>query len=1054
MVHGAVRHLFQLLGALVVVLLIGVPLSVWRLSNGPVALDFLTPYIEAALTDADGRYAVRLDRTVLALDRGRRLLEIRAVNVVAFAGGDKPVATVPQVAMNFSGRALLRGNLVPRAVRVYNPKITLVRDESGRLSWGIGDKPEAEPSNDVVRGLVDELVGAQDPSKPGRLLQSAAILGADVVVDDRALHTVWHAPDVDLEMKRSPVGIQALAHVSLDLDGQLGTVGARVDYLSAGGGIDGEMRLSNIRPMVLARFGGPLASLSALDMPLEGTVRGKATADGTVSEIAFDLSGDAGVITLPAPVSATYRVAGTTLRGRLTNNLAHADIDELGIDFGGPRVTVAARIDGLGGDTVINADGTVREVPFDSLPGLWPAAVAPEPRAWVVANLHKGVVREGHVTVSARSPSGRLEDLEIGAVTGDLHGEGATVDYLHPMPPVRNASASATFDSHRFRITVDGGEADGLKVDDGVIELSGLDQAVPAANVDLTISGAAADALKLIDHPPLRYAQALGIKPDRIGGKAVTRLRLTFPLLANLKIDDLSVKAHSVIDGARVPGVLMGLDLSQGHLALDVDARGMDVTGPVVLGTIPARLAWRENFTRNAPFRSRYVVDAPSVDEQQRRSLGLDSPPFVAPWLEGPVGATVTATLQPGGRADVDAKMDLSPAHMSLPGLGWRKERRTTGGAQALVRIVKGRIAAVPRFSLIAGDLQAQGSIAFRPDGTAQRVDFDRMAFGRTDLAGTVAFLPGGALNIAFKGTSFDAKPLLSSHDSGSGEDGGGNKEPPAEDDLPVMDVSVAAKSLWLSTPGRLIDGSATLRHEGGDWRAASIRGTVSDGKTFSAVLRQDSPGRRSVTVVSDDAGGVMRAFDVYDDVVGGALDIAATIRDDEPAKPVSGVVRITDYSVVHAPPLARLLTVAALTGIVDLLRGEGVSFSVLDAPFTLTDGVLEVTNARAHGTALGLTANGQIDLNAGRLALEGTVVPIYSLNGALGNIPLLGWLTTGGEKGGGLVAFNFSMKGSTQEPDVVVNPLSALAPGFLRRFFDIFDSGSETVVRPKAASP
>jgi len=139
-------------------------------------------------------------------------------------------------------------------------------------------------------------------------------------------------------------------------------------------------------------------------------------------------------------------------------------------------------------------------------------------------------------------------------------------------------------------------------------------------------------------------------------------------------------------------------------------------------------------------------------------------------------------------------------------------------------------------------------------------------------------------------------------------------------------------------------------------------------------------------------------------------------------------------------------LTVASLTGVVDVLKGEGISFSVLEAPFTLSNGLLKVKDARATGTALGLTANGEIDMDRDRLKLDGTLVPFYTLNSALGGVPVLGWLLNGGEKGGGLVAFNFSMKGSTDEPEVTINPLSALTPGFLRHLFDIFDTNGTSV--------
>ena len=73
---------------------------------------------------------------------------------------------------------------------------------------------------------------------------------------------------------------------------------------------------------------------------------------------------------------------------------------------------------------------------------------------------------------------------------------------------------------------------------------------------------------------------------------------------------------------------------------------------------------------------------------------------------------------------------------------------------------------------------------------------------------------------------------------------------------------------------------------------------------------------------------------------------------------------------------------------------------------------------------------------------LEGTVVPAYALNSLLGKIPIVGGLLSGGEKGSGLFAANFRMTGPQENPKVSVNPLSALAPGILRRVFGVFGDG------------
>jgi hypothetical protein len=684
--------------------------------------------------------------------------------------------------------------------------------------------------------------------------------------------------------------------------------------------------------------------------------------------------------------------------------------------------------------------------------------VAPNAQEWVVKNMSKGIAREARASVSGRSPSGTFEDMIIDHVDGEIKGDGVTVDYLRPMPPVKNAAAVATFDAKAFRIFVKGGDLYGLKAKDGTIVLGGLDQPDQFADIDLTIAGPAIDALKVIDSPPLRYAQALGIDPLTVGGEAVARLKLKFPLLKNLRLDVVGVHVQASVKGVSLPKVVMGLDLTGGDLELTVDAKGLDASGPIVLGTIPGQLKWRENFSKNAPFRSRYEVKAPAIDEAQRRLLGLETIPFVSPFLSGPVAAQVLATLYGGGRGDIEAKVDLATASMQLPGLGWRKEVRTTGGAEVAVRLENNKIAAVPRFSVMAGDLQTRGSVAFTPDGKVRRVDFLRLAYGgRTDIEGAITFRPNNAgLDVVAKGEQFNAEPVVSKEEERQGDAEARAKEGPRrrKADLPPMSVTGSVKALWLSKDGKLSHASATLQRDAEDWHHVAIKGGLGTDKSLTVDIRPGSPKRRLVKVTSDDAGETLRAFDSYEHLMGGTLEVEGYYDDSKEEQPLIGTVRITDYNIVKAPALARLLTVAALSGIVDVLRGEGVGFSTLDAPFTLTDGLLQVKDARAYGAALGITATGEIDVDASRIALEGTVVPAYALNSALGKIPILGWLVTGGEKGSGLVAFNYRMKGPTQDPEVWVNPLSALTPGFLRNLFNIFDDGSETEARKRPGEP
>src|SRR5262249_49365670 len=150
----------------------------------------------------------------------------------------------------------------------------------------------------------------------------------------------------------------------------------------------------------------------------------------------------------------------------------------------------------------------------------------------------------------------------------------------------------------------------------------------------------------------------------------------------------------------------------------------------------------------------------------------------------------------------------------------------------------------------------------------------------------------------------------------------------------------------------------------------------------------------------------------------------------------------ITNLKVVQAPVLARLLSVASLTGIVDQLRGSGISFRLLRVPFTYARSVIKISNGEMYGASLGLTGKGSYGFSDSLMDFEGTIIPVYTINSAVNSIPLLGKLLTGGEKGGGVLAMTYTYKGAAATAQPHVNPLAALTPGFTRHIFDIFKGG------------
>jgi hypothetical protein len=83
----------------------------------------------------------------------------------------------------------------------------------------------------------------------------------------------------------------------------------------------------------------------------------------------------------------------------------------------------------------------------------------------------------------------------------------------------------------------------------------------------------------------------------------------------------------------------------------------------------------------------------------------------------------------------------------------------------------------------------------------------------------------------------------------------------------------------------------------------------------------------------------------------------------------------------------------------------------------------------------LGGTIDGLLDYARDEVHLRGTLIPLYGANNLLGQLPVVG-LFLGGEKEG-LVGVTYEVVGKPGTPILHVNPLSALAPGLLRKVFE-----------------
>lgn len=1025
LLHRSVKYFFWTVSVVAATVVAGAGLVAWRLSEGPIDLAAVQPYIEEALSPSDSSYSVAIDSTVVAWAGWNRLLDLRARGILLVDRQGRTLAAVPEASLTLSGRALLRGVLAPRSLELIAPRLRLAKGEDGgvRLDLG-GDAPLP------VRGEESSLADLVERSLDLEALERIGITSGSLEVRDEATQAVRRLSHITGDITRLPQGLVLEARGLLPDMPEPARVRVAATYEPASERLAGRLTVDEIVP---ARLAGwlDLPALTAATLPISGVVEGAWTARTGLQRLSLDLAGGLGQVALPQPIGKSHTIAASHLRADFDPRAKRLTVEELYLDLKGPRVTLQGLAEEQeDGSLFLRADARVEAMPMDALGAYWPEEVADGARKWVVGNIEDGMVREATLTLAGTLPPGAPpEELQLRTLKGSIRPEGATVHYLRPLPPVRGASARVVYDADTMRISLEGGQRGDIRVQGGEVVLRDLRTKRPVAEIDLDLRAPLAAALDLLDREPLGYTSRLGLSAEGVGGAAEVDLALSVPLLKGVRLDDVTVAARARLREVVLPPVISDLGVTDGNVELAVDVEGMDVTGAIALAGIPMRLEWRENFTDNAAFRSRYHLHA-TLDESQRRRIGLDMAPFVAPYLSGPVGASVVATAQPGRRYRLEADLDLGQATLAVPQLGWHKASGRPGSGQVTALFEGERLSAVERFVVTDADgLDLQGRASLSPEGTVS-VLFDRIRHGRTDAAGELVLLPSGDTAVALRGASFDALPLRGRAlpAAGEGQDGTGEEEGEG-----ALRASLALERLWLSETGALLGVNGRVFHDGDSWREAFVSGATEGGGRLEVSLAPGGNGR-VLRAESDDAGGVLAALGIAEEMRGGRLVLAAS---GTAAGKAEGQLTIEDFRLVDAPLLARVLNLASITGVVDVLRGEGLRFERLLVPFRWVEGVVSFSEARAWGMALGLTADGTIDLRRDRLEVAGTVVPMYMVNGVLGYVPFLGALVSP-EKGGGLFAATYSVKGTIEEPDIDVNPLTTFAPGVLRRLFGL----------------
>lgn len=795
---------------------------------------------------------------------------------------------------------------------------------------------------------------------------------------------------------------------------------------------------------------------------------GAAVADRTQRSLwALELATAGGQLTAEEFGVPPAAIEHGVLKARVAPAAGEVFVDQLSFRAGGTEFKCEGQfLTGIApGSGGAKFDATVGTTQADTLKALWPRLLAPGARKWVGERIRRGTIKNGSLKfVSGRfaSDSGiqatgsSARRLTVAMEAADL--QATPLKWLGPLEAPR---ALLRLEDHTFEVSIPEasvvqGANKRIALKTGRFFIPHLETDPPDAEITFKIAGALVPVLDALDQSPLHVLRNNGVTTDGIDGKIDGQIKLTLPLYQDVDAKSVKIEAKAKVLDGRMKQAGGVADLQGAVINLDVTDAAINATGDLLANGVPVKLGWQRILEDNGEKQPPLRLSA-NLDNADRVQLGIDINHIV----QGEVPVEILIEKGAAEENSVRLRADLTNAEIGLESINWRKApgRPASLGAD----IVKGKTNKIElqNFHVTGEDLSIDGSLGIGADNRLREVHFPNVALNvvsRFDVQANLKTDAGdktGVWQVKIKGQTFDGRDFFRSLLSvgGTPERAAAKpgKAPPgldveAEIDNVIGHSEVSIRNLKLKSARR-----------GDKLSLLDARGTLDGGAAIAVSMAPEAGQGRRLLADTLDAGQAFKLMGFYPNMQGGRGRLEVNL-DGRGAAEKTGVVWVDNFRILGDPVVSEVLgsTPDTMEAGKPVRRGKPMQREVLDfnqmkIPFSVGYGQFVIDNAYLRGPLLGVNLVGKADFKMQSVSLGGTYIPLQGLNNAFGGVPILGALVSG-PKGDGVFGITFAVQGPMSQPQVLVNPLSLVAPGAFRELFQMTNQNPKVVPREDKA--
>ena len=241
--------------------------------------------------------------------------------------------------------------------------------------------------------------------------------------------------------------------------------------------------------------------------------------------------------------------------------------------------------------------------------------------------------------------------------------------------------------------------------------------------------------------------------------------------------------------------------------------------------------------------------------------------------------------------------------------------------------------------------------------------------------------------------------------------------------------VKISFNKIFIDDINYLNNLSGNIKFNKSILKNLDLKANFSDNKNLTFTVKTDSNNQKITTLFSEYAKPLVKKYKFIKGFEEGYLDFYSVKKNNTS----NSNLKINDFKLKEFPALTKILMLASLQGIADLLTGEGIRFNEFEMKFRNEKNLMTIDEIYAIGPAISLMMDGYVQKD-NLISLRGTLVPATTLNKVIGSLPLLGDILVGKKTGEGVFGVSFKIKGPPKKTITTVNPIKTLTPRFITR--------------------